>query len=248
MKAPVLTLIASSIVLVLFSFALGDELEDYRKCLALAEEDPATAREAAARWEAIGGGVHARHCSAMALMGLGADKQAAQYLTELGTAEGTLSAPDRAAALRTAGQLWLQVGQPQLSQQTFAAAYKLTPSDAAPLIGMARAAAALGAYDQAQKYLSDAQALSPGDPQILTLRAAARRRLGDLENALTDARLATELKADNALAWFERGSAELALGLRIDAQESFLQASTLDPAGTAGEMARIQLQQLVLGQ
>ncbi|MEO1292028.1 MAG: tetratricopeptide repeat protein [Pseudomonadota bacterium] len=222
------------------------QVSDYEACLKLAETDPATAREAAARWEAIGGGAPSRHCGAVALMGLGANKQAAEILTGIGTEPGALSASDRAAALQLAGQLWLEEGQTNLAQQTFYAAYTLVPTDPTPLIGAARAAAAAGSFDVAEKHLSNANALKPSDPQVLTLRASARRSQNRLQEALADATLATDLAPNVALSWFERGAAERALGMQIAARESWLQASQLDPTGAAGDLARLNLQRMVL--
>ena len=115
---------------------------DYTRGLSLAARSPATAREAAARWEAIGGGAEARHCAAMALIGLGADREAAKILTEIGSGPGALCALDRASALRLAGGLWLNLDQPKLARLCFERALKHEPGVRDALVGAARSAAA----------------------------------------------------------------------------------------------------------
>lgn len=222
------------------------QTEDYAACLQSAEVDPAATRDRASRWARLGGGAPARHCAAIALIGLGADEMAARELTELGSAPGALPAADRASALILAGDLWMAVGAPEAARKAFRGAESLTPEDPRALIGVARVEAALQNLPGAVRLLGEALSLTPDNPEALTLRAAAQRRLGRPEAALTDARRATDLAPRAALAWFERGAAEFAAAAYAEAKDSWLRASALDPEGVAGEMARTNLQRLLL--
>ena len=178
----------------------------YVGCLNRAQNDPGVAREEAARWEAAGGGALARHCAAIALIGQGAEREAAAILTETGSApESALSADERASMLRLAGALWLRLGQTALAARCFETVLKLDPEDRDSQVGAARAAAADGDLAAAEKHLDSLLAAQPRDAEALTLRAAARRLQGRPDPARTDATLATELLPESALAWFERG-------------------------------------------
>lgn len=222
----------------------------YAECLNKAQNEPAAAREYAAQWQAVGGGAPARHCAAIALIGLGAEIRAAEILTEIGSGEADLAAADRVAALTLAGDLWLRNGQTKLAGESFSSAVGIAPKAREARIGLSRVAAQQGDFGSAIEILSllavDEGALgaSASLGEVLTLRAAAFRASGDPQSALNDAELATGSAPDAALAWFERGAAERALGRREDARESWLRASMLDPHGAAGELARLNLQRL----
>lgn len=220
----------------------------YEACLDAAQIDPTAARERAAQWEAAGGGAYARHCAAIALIGLGAGREAAKILTDIGSGpSSTLTAGDRAGMLRLAGDLWLRLGQHNLARRCFETALSLTAGDRDSLIGAARAAAAEGAYGDAEVHLSTALDGDGADPEALTLRAAARRALGRPSDALADAEAATQVAPGSALAWFERGAAERKIGRDAAARESWLRASELDFSGPAGDMARLGLQRMAHG-
>lgn len=241
---------AAAAALLATAGAASAQSDRYQSCLAQAQSEPAAAREAAAQWEAIGGGAPARHCAAIALIGLGAELRAAEILTEIGSGDGALPAADRVSSLTLAGDLWLRNGRSALAKQSFSAALGIDPQARDARVGMARIAAGDGGYAQAVEILSGAiadegaTAGSASMAELLTLRAAAFRASGDPQSALNDAELATGGAPDSALAWFERGAAERALGRQEDARESWLRASMLDPYGAAGDLARLNLQRL----
>lgn len=221
---------------------------DYGRCLDMAQSDPERARDQAARWAALGGGAPARHCAAIALIGLGADRLAAEELTIIGSTPGEISIDDRVAALLLAGDLWLSLDVTGAARQVYSAAATLAPENPGPLIGLARADGAEEDWAGAVTRLDQALTVAPRSAEALTLRAAAYRRLGEVIPALQDSTYATELAPRAALAWFERGAAELAVGETRAASESWLMASRLDPEGVAGDLARTNLQRLAIGE
>lgn len=224
---------------------------DYETCLAIAQDDPERGREHAAQWEALGGGSEAKHCAAIALIGLGLESSAAAILTELGTEAPDLNADDRSGSLLLAGDLWLRVDRPELAHASYKRVIDLRGADPSRFrlarIGMARAAAELGDWDETVQNLDRLLEQQPDDVEALTLRAAAHRAEERYERALRDAVAATEAAPDAALAWFERGAAERSLGRLTAARESWIQASLLDFSGPVGEMAQINLQRLEVG-
>lgn len=227
----------------------------YNECMALARANPERAIEVAAQWRATGGGGLARHCAAIALIAVGAEANAAEALTDVGVQGDGLSDEDRQGALMLAGELWLRLEQPELARRTFAASVEIGGAARRSSIGWARAEAMEGRWSDAVSALDPVIADNSSDIEALILRAAARRSAGDAEGALADATRAVEIAPEIALAWFERGAAERALGDRAAARRSWLEASRLEPegpmgqpGGVAGEMARRNLERDALGE
>lgn len=247
MPRPIISQFAIAALLAALSATAQADPDRYRECIALVNENPDKARETAAQWAATGGGGLARHCAAIALIAQGAELAAAEELTRLGAEGGGIGEADRVSALMLAGDLWLRNGQTTLAGKVFERAALLAPDAPDPLVGQAKAAAAEQSLQEADALLTAALELDPNDAEALTLRAAARRSLGDPAAALVDAQSATERAPDAALAWFERGAAERGLEAKDAARESWLRAIALDPDGEAGELARVNLQRMELG-
>ncbi|MBX2854951.1 MAG: hypothetical protein KTR21_08180 [Rhodobacteraceae bacterium] len=224
------------------------QTQDYTSCLDQAIKAPAKTREAAKRWGALGGGDQARHCAAIALIHLGSERLAAEELTRLGSDPGGLGVEDRFGALMLAGDLWLRNDRPKLAHASFQRADVLVPNSLVADVGLARVAADQQNWPAAISHLNKVITEAPTNPEALTLRAAALRRSGDPKAALRDAVSAVQFAPGAALAWFERGAAEMALGARDSAELSWLRAAELDPEGVPGDMARVNLQKLVLAQ
>lgn len=220
----------------------------YEACLDAIEADPIMARERAAQWRAIGGGSPARQCEALAMMALGADREAARALTQLGVEARDLAAPDRLGVLRLAGDLWYGALEYALAQETYARAESVSPGDRRALVGLSRSAAALQDWPAAIGALDALLQQAPEDVEALTLRAAAKRATGDVDGARDDAARATDIAPGSSLSWFERGAAERAAGDEEAARDSWITASLLDPDGVAGDMARLGLQRMILGE
>lgn len=230
--------------------APGAPSEAYEMCVSLASKNPESAREKAARWEAIGGGSEARHCGAIALIGLGAEQQAAEVLTRLGAEARDLEADDRAAALELAAELWLRLDKPQLARESYQRVIELRGGDQerwrAAVLGRARAAEAMDDIDAVFDDLQTVIEAIPEDAEALSLRAALYRRQGLYDRALKDAEAAVAAADGMALAWFEKGAAERSLGRLDAARDSWIQASLLDFEGPVGEMAQLNLQRMAL--
>lgn len=245
-RRPILSVVAVGLALFAAGVHAQTAAEDeaqrrqrYEACIDLAQTNADGAREEAARWQAVGGGAQARHCAAIALIAQGAEREAAEILTEIGSNPTSgLQNADRVSMLTLAGELWLQLGRHKLASLSFDQALAVSPENRVAGIGAAHAAAALGAHEKADKALSVLIAKRPDDAEALTFRATARRLLGQNQTALEDATAATLLRPDSAPAWFERGAAERALGRDAEARESWINAAMLDLTGQVGEDAR----------
>ena len=109
------------------------EIRSAEDCAAAVAADPAAAREAAAVWHRLGGGVPARLCEADALaaMGAHAHRRAAPDRGSPRTRTAPSRPRVRAVVLADGAGQWLAAGRPDLARAALAEADKLTPPDAA---------------------------------------------------------------------------------------------------------------------
>src|SRR5437764_1504636 len=120
----------------------------YDRCMKLARDNPAAARELAESWRGRGGAHPAEHCQAVALIGLKQYKPAAARLEKLAEAMVSAPAPLRAGVLGQAGQAWLLAGDPGRAYTDAGAALVLHPDDPDLLLDRAEAAGSAGWIDQ----------------------------------------------------------------------------------------------------
>jgi len=240
------TFIAAPVLAVLLAAPAG-AVEDYEACVALAEENPERAEaEAAARAES-GGGAAARHCRALALMGLGAERSAAALLDETAVGDRTLPAQVRADMLVEAGRIWLGLGALEPARAAAERALRIAEAPRAALVLIARLDAEAERWQAAEAALD--RALAEGEPaaEILVLRASARRHLDKLAGARADLEQAAGLAPEDPALWLERGSVEAAAGDLDAARAAWLEAIALDREGPVGAAARLRLQRMDAG-
>lgn len=221
-------------------------VQDYDSCLALAQENPRAGLRAAEDWLRAGGGAPAAHCRAVSLAGSGALLRAADALFDLGAEEGELPEPARAEMLLQAGELYLAVGDIDIGLLAAEGAHSLDPS---PDTLLMRARLLAEANDWVGA-LSDIEGVLRGrapQPDVLTLRAAARRQTGALLEARSDALWALELSPDWPEAWRELGSVEAALGSKDAARRAWSRAIEVDTDGDVADLARNRIQRLEAG-
>ncbi|MGH6928752.1 MAG: tetratricopeptide repeat protein, partial [Dongiaceae bacterium] len=113
--------------------------QEYEDCMTLARRVPADGYESALAWQGQGGGDPARHCAAVALIGMGKFKEAAERLESLAGSMAEKQPQLAAEALDQAGQAWTMADEPQRALNATAAGLKLAPDDTDLLIDRARA-------------------------------------------------------------------------------------------------------------
>ena len=183
---------------------------DYGACMRRARVDPMQAFESAQIWQGQGGGYPARHCEAVALLGLGHFEDAAIRLQAL-AADLPADAPhaQRAELLAQAGQAWMQADQTEAAEKAQTAALDLLadqPRAAVEIrIDRAMLRALGGRYGPAVEDLQAALAVAPDNVTALTMRASGLRRLGRTAEALADLDHALRLDSANPEALLERG-------------------------------------------
>jgi hypothetical protein len=215
----------------------------YADCLRLAKTKPTDGWETALAWAGEGGGEPARHCEAVALIGLKQYREAAQRLEDLAKQSG--DAPQiRAGMLAQAGQAWILNGDPGRAYADQTAALKLTPAQADLLIDRAESSALGQNWRDALVDLDQAIGLAPDRAEAYAYRAAARRELKDLKGAAADAQRATELDPDSVPGWLESGNAARLLNDNAAARKAWMRVIALAPQSRAAEDARANLEQL----
>jgi tetratricopeptide (TPR) repeat protein len=218
------------------------EAATYERCLKLAKEDPAAARDLAESWHDRGGAHPADHCFAVALIGLKQYKEGASRLEKL--AQAMVHAPPalRAEVFGQAAQGWLLAGDPARAYATDSAALGLRPEAADLLVDRAEAAGSAGWFDKAIADLDRVLKADPARLDALIYRASAYRAQGRLDPALADIDKALTLAPDSVSALLERGNIRR-LGGDIDgARQDWVRVAMLAPGSAAEAAARANIE------
>jgi hypothetical protein len=232
------------VLLAAASPAVG-EIRSADDCAAAVAADPATAREDAAVWQRLGGGVPARLCEAEALAALGAHSSAAGLLTRLAeNPNRAIEASLRAVILADAAVQWLAADRPDLARTALAGAERLAPLSPEGLLLRARAEAAEADWPAAAATLAALLEAEPDDARARALHAAALRRGGDPQAARVEAEAALALDPDLPEAMFEAAAASAETGDPERATALWLELVSRHPDHDLAAPARRNLQAL----
>ena len=225
-----------------------DGPKTYAHCLALAKQKPELGWEEALAWQGLGGGEAARHCAAIALIGLEKYGEAATRLETLAN-ESVREDSLRAEMFAQAAQAWaMEEGQMGRADTAMAAARTVDPNNLDLMIDQAVLWADMGRYVQAEEVLSTLLRRQPNRIEALVLRASARRYQNDLDGAWADIERAVQLDPQFAEGLVEHGIIQRLRGNDAAARADWMNAFNLDPKGPAGELARQNLDLLDTGQ
>lgn len=217
---------------------------DYERCLAMIRTDAEGARGYAEAWEQAGGGEGARHCGALALLGLGEPERAAERLEQLARASRG-SALTRASVFAQAGQAWMMAGQGSRAFATTTMGLTLAPNDAELLLDRAVALGTLGRYAESLEDVNRVLALDAERAEAWVFRAAANRHLEKVDQAAEDVARALALAPENAEALLERGIIRQLKGDTAGAKQDWERAVSLAPDTATADLA---LQNLALNE
>ena len=212
---------------------------DYEACMRLAREQPVDGMETALAWENRGGGTAARHCAAVALVGLG-DFQAAGRGLESLAWDLPAETPNtvRARVLAQAGQAWLNAGRPDKAHAVLSAAVELAPRDPEVRIDRAISLAGMSRLQDAIIDLSAALIADKSSVEALVLRANAFRRTGRPDSALADIERALEFAPEHPAALLERGILRRLTGDEVGARADWQKLIALHPDRPSADAAR----------
>lgn len=213
---------------------------DYDRCLALLNTDPQEALAWAEAWEATGGGEGARHCAALALLGVGEPARGAERLEAL-AARSSGSGAARAAVFAQASQAWLMAGNAPRAFGAATMALTLTPTDVDLLVDRAVALGVMSRYSEAVEDLNRALGLEPDRADAWVYRASAWRHLDQVEQAARDVSRALELSPENPEALLERGIIRQLRGDVLGARADWERAILLSPDSATADLAQQNL-------
>ncbi len=218
---------------------LADSAE-YERCLALLREDSDAAMAYAEEWAGQGGGEGARHCTALALIGLGAPERAADMLERIARDSHAGSAA-RAAVLGQAGQAWMMAGDAARAYGATTMALTLEPQDADLITDRAVALAAMRRYAEALQELDQVLRLEPDRVEAMVFRASALRNLDRTEDAMRTITQALTAAPDNPEALLERGILHQLRGNEAQARADWERVVSVAPDSPAAELAQQNL-------
>ena len=219
----------------------------YDGCLIMARETPERGFEFAVMWLGLGGGEPARHCQAVALIGLNEFGEAATRLEEMAE-DSTASTVVRAGLLAQAGQAWLLEGELERAYSAQTTALGLLPlidrHRLEILVDRAETLAAAQNYWEALDDLNDVIAVDPDNADALAFRASAYRYVDAPNLALEDADRALKADPKNVGALLERGILNQLHNKKAAARRDWLQAIQLAPDSPAAAAARANIEAL----
>jgi tetratricopeptide (TPR) repeat protein len=216
----------------------------YQDCMILARAAPAAGLDSALGWAALDGGDGARHCAAVALIGLGQYRDAARRLERLAA---DLRAGNPALGLDVlaqAGQAWILAGDTTRAHAVQSAALDLDPDNVELLLDRSITLATTKNYWEAVDDLNRALELAPDRPDLLILRASAYRTLDAPDLAREDIALALTHAPNNPDALLERGLLRHLEGDEAGARDDWLRVIGLASGTPSAETARANLEQL----
>lgn len=226
----------------------GQQEAMYDACLNQARAEPKAAYEAALDWYKAGGGLPARHCAAVALLGLDAYEEAATRLEKLAGEVPDSRIDLRLGLIAQAAQGWMMAGRAERSAQLLSLVIKIHPDD--PQLRADRAVAwlSLSDYWAAIDDLDIALQNTPKDVELLLYRASAYRYLGVPDLARDDVSRALAVDPNAPGAWLERGILDQMAGDKAAARRDWIKVLELAPDGPAGDAARARLEAMDVAQ
>ena len=219
----------------------------FRRCVALAETDPAAARAEAGRWRISGGRYFARECAGIAFAAENSWPSAAGEFEEAAR-EAQIAKDARGAKYwAQAGNAWLAAAQPAKARAALDAA--LTSGTLTGLslgeaqLDHARALVATGDLESARTDIDLALTNAADDPLAWLLSATLARREGNPARAKKDIGEALKRSADDASVQLEAGNIAALAGDEAGARAAWGQAARLAPDTAVGRSAVTALQQ-----
>ena len=221
-----------------------DDAQRYSDCMTQARSVPAKAYNAAIAWQKQGGGAAAGHCAAVALIGLGRYKPAAQSLEKLASGQAK-TRPDLAAGLYgQAAQAWVLANDNKSALKDQNAGLKLAPTNVDLLTDRGVVLASAGKYWEAVDDFNKAHDLAQDRADILTYRASAYRLLNSLDLASDDIAEAIRLQPNSPDAYLERGIIRQLKNDAAGARADWQKVMTIGAGTPAADEAAANLSQL----
>ena len=215
----------------------------YQHCISLARTAPGEGYQEGLAWASMGGGEAAKHCQAVAMIGLRQFEEGAEKLETLAH-DSQSAAKVRAGMLAQAGQAWLLAHQPERAFSAQSAALALVPGAPDLLVDRAQSQAEQKDFEGALRDLDEALSSVPDRVDALTFRATAKRHLDNLAGAKADIAHALQLDDHYQDAWLEDGIEKRLVDDKEGARRSWTNVMSLAPQSDAAVIAKQDLELL----
>lgn len=234
----------------------GHDAWSFARCTATVSDDPDGARDYAEDWLNHGGGLEAQQCEALARIELGDVATAAASLDRLAHVPGwpvgdsahAGMQPDtpqslrrRAAVAEQAARAWQADDSPKQAFDSATYGLMLEPDDVPLRLVYARVAVELDQPQRAIDTLTPLPSVPAERDEALVARAAAWRRMGRIEQAMTDINAALKDMPRNGAALLERGILYQREGQMAQARADWQDVVTLAPDSDEADLARQDL-------
>ena len=214
----------------------------YDGCVRAIEADAKKVEQFAIEWQALGGGLPARHCLALAQLHQGNNAAAAQTLVKAAQAAETQKSPMAADFWGQAGNAAMLAGDMRGAVSHFGSGI-VSAGEFAPLrtanllVDRARAHIELADLRSARADLDQALKLTDKEPTAWLLSAALARREANLPRAKADMDRAAALAPNDADILFEQGNIAGASGDTAAARAFWEKAAKAEPNSDAAALA-----------
>jgi Flp pilus assembly protein TadD len=214
----------------------------YDGCVRAIDADAAKVEQFAIEWQALGGGLPARHCLALAQLRQGKNAAAASTLSKAAQAAEAQKSPMAADLWNQAGNAAMLAGDMKGAVSHFSSGI-LAAGEFAPvrtanlLVDRARARTELADLAGARADLDQALKLTDKEPTAWLLSAALARRQGDLVRAGIDISRASALDSANPDVLFEQGNIAAANKDEVNARKLWEMAVKAESGSAAAEIA-----------
>lgn len=218
----------------------------YEGCVNAVKADPAKAEQYAVEWQALGGGLPAKHCQALAQLERGYHAAAAATLSSAASMAEVQKSP-------MASDLWGQAGNAALLagdakgavghfNSAIVAAGEFSPRRTASLlVDRARAQVELKSEPLARADLIRAMELDPQEPIAFTLASALARRANDMALASRYIARASELAPSDPDVMLEQANVAAANGDMEGARQLWGLIQKAAPSSDAAKIAAREL-------
>ncbi|TDQ85466.1 tetratricopeptide repeat protein [Dongia mobilis] len=222
----------------------AEHRQHYDACMVLVNQDPAAALESAIEWEKQKGGDAARHCQALAMIGLQRYDDAALLLENIAQTLPQVKAPLASETFAQAAYAWRLAGKEQLALHDLNEGLKLAPKNVELLLDRANLYGESGMLFEALDDLNAASDLAPQRPDIYVFRASTYIDLEEPELAADNLDKAFSLAPDLPEALLQRGRLHAALNDKDAARADLMKVLELAPASAAAAEAQRLLEKI----
>ena len=222
----------------------AENAKQYQACMTLVDRSPTDALESAVAWEKKGGGAAARHCEALAYVGLGQFEDGALALERIAQTMPQAQAALAAAIFHQAAKAWIDADNPQLALHDANEGLKLQPKSVDLLIFRAWIYGNAGEFSDALEDINTANDLAPNRADTLVLQATAYRHLEKFDLARDSIALALKAEPDNPDALLEHGIQLLQANDKDGARAEWLRVLQVSPTSPTAEDARKYIEAL----